>query len=286
VIEVSPPPPSSALGEALTEACTTASKPRTCELGDGAAGTPRRVRVVWLSPDEVAIHVEDEEHRREPRRLVFRPNDPAQDRFRALGLFVAAISGTAPEEPAARPRPVLPRQTAAWLGVGLLGGRGLAPGPPRYGAWVRGGYELPRFPAFVSVGVGHAVAARDGRGLRPSFTAIGAGLGLVLDIRPLETSLRPRVGALLERQGVDAFDANTSQSGAGSRWVAGTNAGLELVWPAHTAVSLLLGADLRFLSGGTGVHVGNDYVSSFPSLSYDFSFGLEISGSRSGRRPE
>jgi hypothetical protein len=250
--------------------------------------------VAWTSPDEAEVEVRAPGHATESRRVVFRPEDRDPDRFRAIGLVVAAAVGNRGEEPPAPepkdavPHPRTVRQTTAWIAVGVLGGRGLAPGPPRYGGWLRAGYDLPgiRIPVFISLGIGYTVGARDDAGLRPSWTAMDAGAGLVLNLAALDLSVRPRIGVLLERVGVDAFDAHTGRADAGSRWLAGTGAGLNLTWPAGATVSALVGADLRFLSGGTSLHVDRDYVASFPALSYDFSLGVQISGSRSRFRSE
>jgi hypothetical protein len=253
--------------------------------------------VRWRSVTRARVEVSGEGSRpRAARDVEFRPEDTDVAKWQALGLVVASLvdsSGTVPhpeaEAPPLPPREVVVERVSAWMDGGVALGRGLDPGALRLGGWLGGGYRLPGVPVFVGIGASFGSGAGTTVGLTGTWTGFTAQVGAVLEARPLDLAVRPRVGLVTERLVAEVA------SGSGSRWVDGGTLGAELVWPGRGPVSLLLGADATWLSGGTAIRLDDRNIASFPALGWQAMVGVQgvlvsararaLSGGRS-MRPE
>jgi hypothetical protein len=286
VIEVSPPAPDAARAVALTGACSEGAKPRACELRPAESDAPADARVVWESATTAVIEVRDGSPSGRTRRISFHEEDRAEDRFRAVGLVVASLlaeptasvvpATTAPPSPPPEPRG--PRLPTAWIDAGAEMGRGLSPGPPRYGAALHGAYRLPSLPAFVGLGVAFDVAPRSD-GVRATWTTCSIGAGLIALVRQPSIAIRPRVDVLFERLAADLAGAPPA-TGSGARWIDGAALSVLAAWPAGAPVAGVVGAGASLVSGGTAVHVDGDKIASFPAVGYGAFLGIEVALSR------
>jgi hypothetical protein len=238
---------------------------------------------VWESPTTAVIEVDGGEPSGRTRRIVFREEDRDQDRFRAVGVVIASLlADSDPVAPPVPPSAAPPARTTrvqrvaiAWLTAAARIGSGLSPGPVRYGAALHGAYRLSSSPLFVGLGVAFDAAPRGSAGVRATWTTGAIGAGLVVPVPALALAIRPEVDVVLQRLAADLAGAPAATA-SGARWVDGTAASVELVWPEGSPVAAILGADARFLSGGTAVHVDAGKVGSFPALGYGAFLGLEL----------
>jgi hypothetical protein len=190
------------------------------------------------------------------------------------------------------PHPEAPRQAPAsfghavvWTNGGAALGRGLDPGALRLGGWLGGGYRVPVVPLFVGVGASFGTAAGSAAGLTGTWTAFTAQIGAVLEARPLDVVVRPRVGVLSERLVAEASGGPAGET-SGSRWLDGATLGAEVAWPAGRTVALFLGADATWLSGGTAIRLDNSNIASFPALSWQALLGVQVALVSARMRPQ
>lgn len=230
VIEVVAEHTTGAGAEAMVAACS-ASLPAPCSLSrDGAKGSPSeaQARVRWDEPElhaDIDVGVPDGSERRwAHRRLAFSEVDAPVERWRSVGLTVAALatelSGATPEptarppreedraettEPAAPP-PARPRESgrrAIWLGLAGVVGPALGSGSPRFGGVIDVAVQPTPVPWFVRLGLGSAVRPTDERGLFINWNTFSLGVGATLSSGTFR--LEPRMAF-----GVEAIRASAS----------------------------------------------------------------------------
>jgi hypothetical protein len=282
IIAISPRAPSPSLGRILVDSCSEAARPRECALASPESTEPPTASVSWTSPSSAEVRVEPVDGRSGLERSIeFRDTDAEEDRYRALGLVLAALAS--PPETEVRSKPVREAEPAAkttapitWVEGGIEVGRGLSPGPLRRGGFLSVGYRPARFPVFASMGAGFATSNRTDENITPAWTTFSFGIGVAATATSLDLSIRPRLDAVFTHA-VAEIDAPRDRADSGSRWLPGAAASLELAWPASSRVGLVLGGAAHCLSGGTAVRVDGRKVSSFPAVGYDARLGLSVS---------
>lgn len=286
-ISVAPPAPAPMLERALSESCSSAARPVRCEILEPSSRLVPTATVRWDSASRARVEVTGAGaaagETSETRDVEFRPEDTDVARWQAVGLVVASLvdsSGVLPDPEVEPPRasqraPASFERAIVWIDGGAALGRGLDPGALRLGGWLGGGYRLPGVPLFVGIGASFGAGAGSAVGLTGTWTGFTAQVGAVLEARPVDLVVRPRAGVVAERL-VGEASGGPGREASGSRWLDGATLGAELVWPAREPVSLLVGADATWLSGGTAIRLDDRNIASFPALSWQALLGVQV----------
>jgi hypothetical protein len=276
---VTPPARDPSLEQRLDDACADVSG-GSCGVTDTGAVT---AKVEWDSPSSVRIEVTDRATgRRAERTLDFRSTDREGDRWQAAGLVVATLARSVHEDKAAEvaPKPE-PRPATVWISAGTLVGNGLAPGPPRVGAWVRAAYHLPVTALWVGGGLSQAFAAGGANGIDPTWTTLSAAIGTTFTAHSVDADFRPSLELLAQRQFVRLERPDpgprAKEEPDGERWLPGVAASFEAVWPVRSPVAVAAGFGGSLLTGGTAVRVEGEKYASFPAASFAVTLGLRLS---------
>jgi len=153
-------PPESEAAQAnqvVLSACDEALRPRRCELSTSAE--PARARVRWATPLSAWIDEWDGQRWRR-QTLLFTEEDTPDERFRAVGLVLAALAseGRAPSQEAPQ-APRTPRPTVGMdLGAAFLSGPGLASGHWRAGLATTFSARLSSWPLGLRANVSASAA--------------------------------------------------------------------------------------------------------------------------------
>jgi hypothetical protein len=175
--------------QAVLAACDEALRPRRCALS--TEQEPARVRVRWLTPLSAQIDEWDGQQWRS-QTLLFTEQDKPSERFRAVGLLLAALaSGTRAsgasesesqraEQPDASPSPASAEHrakpnVALDLGALFLTGPGVAAEHWRSGLQATLGARLRGWPVGVRVQAFGAVAGTSEPSLDAAWLGAGAG---------------------------------------------------------------------------------------------------------------
>jgi hypothetical protein len=292
VVVVQGLPPSPDWRSVVLSACSDALKYRSCVSADDqdrAAPSPSATAIIaWPEGTDRHVHVTLERYdgpsRRIDRDTRFADEDPAVERWRTVGLVIAALVGesdaresAAPDDrswlgPSARSG----AHAAAWLGLSGLVGPGLDDGSVRLGADAHGAIGLRRQPFYVLSSVSHALRPRDDLGLEVRWTTLAVGAGARASVPSIDLGLRARFEIMLEYL-LASSASGGAVSGGGSRLSPGIRAGGDLLWPASGALGATLGFSMWSLPGGTAIQVDQRKLGSSQWLSYAAFLGAEWS---------
>jgi hypothetical protein len=276
-------PEAADLRAAVLLACSDALKHRACISGDepeGGAAAPYATAVIVL-PDGTDRHVRIALERFDatPVRLMnretrFADEDPIVERWRTVGLVIAALVGEAeaPLESATEPEDRLSpgraaRGSAPWIGVSALAGPGLDDGSVRLGAVVHGAIVFRPSPVFLVASLGHALRPLDEQKLDVRWTTFAVGGGARAVVPHADLGLRLRLEVLLEYLQASS-SSGAAVSGGGSQLSPGLRGGAEAIWPASGTLAVTLGFSVWSLPGGTAIRLDQRELGSSPWLSY------------------
>jgi hypothetical protein len=288
VIVVQGLPPAPELRTAVIAACSDALKHRSCTSPEehGTDAPAAMVLVSW--PDGTDRHVRVTLERFDlPRRPInrdtrFAEEDPIVERWRTIGLVIAALVGESDglrdgaerESPASSDAlPGAPPRAAAWLGLSALAGPGLDDGSVRLGGVFQGAFAFRTFPFFVSASAGHALRPVDDAGLDVRWTTFAVGGGATALLTSVDVGLRFRFELMLESL-MASGAPGAVVAGGGRRLSPGIRGVGDIVWPASGTLGMTLGFSLWSLSGGTAIQLDRRKLGSSPWLSYAGSLGI------------
>ena len=283
-------PPLPDLRAAALSACSDALKHQVCVSADDQtrdAPAPAATAVIAL-PDGTDRHVRvtldrfDASSGPTHRDTRFAEEDPVVERWRTIGLVIAALLG---ESEAARGGAASESRSwvgisgdfapPAWLGVSALVGPGLDDGSVRLGAALYGALAFRPSPFFLAASASHALRPLDERRIDVRWTTLAVGGGVGAVVRSIDLGLRVRFEAMLEY--LVASGPGGSLSGGGTRLSPGIRAGGDIRWPASGTLGATLGLSMWSLTGGTAIQLDQQKLGSSRWLSYAAFFGAEWS---------
>jgi hypothetical protein len=285
-------PPAPELRGVVLSACSDALKHRSCVASeDKDQGAPSATALIaW--PDGTDRHVrvtlerfDVPRGRRIDRDTRFADEDPLVERWRTIGLVIAALVGEsdAPLDGTAegddRSGSGWARagaHPAAWLGLSALAGPGLDDGSVRLGGAVHGAVALRTSPIFFMASASYAVRSADDRQMDVRWTTFAVGGGARAVVSDADLALRVRFELMLEHF-LARSGSGAAVSGGGSRTSPGIRGGGDLVWPASAALGMTLGFSMWSLPGGTAVQLDQRKLGSSQWLGYAGFLGAEWS---------
>jgi hypothetical protein len=292
VVVVQGLPPAPDLRRVVLSACSEALKHRTCTSADEqdrAAPVPSATAfIAWPEGEGRHVRVTLERFdaatgRRVERDTRFGDADPVIERWRTIGLVIAALVGEsdasrdAAVEMESRPSSLRGRSLAAsWLGLSGFAGPGLDDGSVRLGAAIHGAVGVRSSAVFFLGSAGHALRPVDDRSLDVGWTTFAFGAGARAHIPSADLELRVRVELLLEHLLASSVSRN-AVSGGGGRWSPGLRCGGDVLWPASGPLGVTLGFSAWSLSGGTAIQLDQQKLSSSRWFSYAGLLGAEWS---------
>jgi hypothetical protein len=278
-------PPAVDLRSAVLAACSDALEPRGCVASDeqdvGAPAPSTLAVVMWQDGDvrrvSVALQRRDQSFRGargvRHRDIRFADADPLVERWRAVGLVIAALVG---ESDASSIEPTTDDIPTAWLGVSALMGSGLDEGSFRAGVAAFGAKRLEPLPIFVSASASYAFRPVDAQGIHVRWMTVAAGGGAATTLPRVDLGVRVRLEILLDVMSAD-IDAPAVSAGGGEQKRLGALAGIDAVWPAGGSIGVTAGFHGRMLTGGTAIYIDQHKVGSSAWLSYAGTLGMQWS---------
>ena len=291
VVVVQGLPPAPELRSAVLSSCSDALKYRSCispDEQDRSAPAPLATAVIAWPEGEgrharVTVDRGDAAgNRKVDRDTRFADRDPIVERWRTIGLVIAALIGEseAPREDAdaGEHRDVLalaPRRASRhWIGLAALGGPGLDDGSVRRGAEIRARAAVSS-AFFLQAAASHAVRPEGQQKIDVRWTTIAVGAGVQTLLPSVDLALRAHFELMLEYLHASASGAGLA--GGGSRARPGIRYGGELVWPGKGPLGFTLGFSAWSLPGGTAVQINQQKVGSSQWFSYAGFLGAEWS---------
>lgn len=159
------------------------------------------------------------------------------------------------------------------VAVGALLGTAFDDGPPRFGAFARGGLRFDDFAAWPVVSSSYAQRFDADDGLTVRWLTFGVGAAAGHQWSGLELAIRGRLEGVLERLGVEQTRTPTD---AGSVWQPGVRLGLELAWPAGGDAAMVGSLDGVLFRRATRITVAERVVARAPASALHASFGAEL----------
>ena len=271
---------------AALSACSDALKHRRCAANDdpeAQAGTVSAEAIIaWPDGDDRHVHVVLERFDIRPSRRIkrdtrFAEGDPMIERWRTVGLVIAALVGESEspsggnegsdEQPLLGPSARAGDGSAGWVGLSALAGPGIDDGSLRLGGALEGAIALRSSPGFFFTVLSHALRPVDERNLDVRWTTVALGGGARTVLPNVDIGLRVHGAVLLEY--LHAGSASGSAvTGGGSRLSPGLRGGVDVLWPASRPLGLTLGFALWSLPGGTAIQLDQRKLGSSEWLSY------------------
>jgi len=276
---------------AVLSACSDALKHRSCVAAEEQdRGAPPSATAVIAWPDGNGRHVrvtlersEAVVSRRVERDTRFADQDPMVERWRTIGLVIAALVGetevpayvsSAPEarQSVAQGASAGPR---AWLGLSALAGPGLDDGSMRLGGAVHGAVALSS-TFFLQGSTSYARRPLGEREIDVRWTTLALGGGAATRLASIDLALRLRLELILEYLHASSAPG-AAVSGGGSRVSPGIRCGGDVLWPAKGPLGMTLGFSVWSLPGGTSIEIDRQKLASSQWLSYAGFLGAEWS---------
>lgn len=305
LIDVTPPAQDEAHLSTMAEACSRAVLRGECVVfsRDSEPATPAVAIVRWNDAASAGATIQvgirgtsDAQWR--SRAIHFSPGDAEDERWRAVGLTVATLVGeidvggdagppiesppTPREEARASPTPATPPPAdpprsdppTAWADLSFLGGPGLAPGRPRFGAILAGSFRPRTLPFFGRLALKYATSAPNDQSVSAQWG--GAGLGLGGQWEPAtDLGLSVSVGPVVELVRAAASDA-TGRTDSGTRWLVGAEISCLAVWPSRSPLAGIVGVDLSRTDRTVGVRLHGSRVTESPATKLGVFMGIRI----------
>jgi hypothetical protein len=285
-------PPAPALRAAVLSACSDALKHRSCvahDEQDQADPAPAAAALIaWPDGTDRHVHVtldrfDASTSRRIERDTRFANEDPIVERWRTIGLVIAALVGEsdAPRDGAETDRAAWSSFSAApasravaWVGLSALVGPGLDDGSMRFGGALHGAVALRSSPIFLLASVSHALRPVGEGTVDVRWTTFAVGSGARALVPSVNLALRARFEILLEYLRATGASGG-AVSGGGNRLSPGIRAGGEMVWPSSGPLAMALGFSVWSLPGGTAIQLDQQKLGSSQWLSYAGFLGAE-----------
>jgi hypothetical protein len=276
-VELTTTEASPALERSLLAACSAGLRRAECVPAGGATDKPAAVAMVsWSDPAHARVEVgverpEGAEWR--ARELEFSPQDPADERWRAVGFTIALLVGEKTFADAA-PAEAAPA-AGAFCSIDLkaLTGTGLSDDGWRFGAELRVLLSVPSTPWFVGAAAHYARAPEPEPGVQLRWLDLALGGGLQTHALFPGVGGRARLELLLENVAASAERDGASASRAA--WVPGLRLGGDVVWPSLGQWAVVGSADAFWLDGSTPVTIGGTQVAESAAAGVTFSLGVE-----------
>lgn len=299
-IAIEAPVQDHAVAEAAVESCNQALGETMCRLAGAAdIAADFYVRVAFFDARQLEAQVEI---RREPsldapiavRHVSFAPADDLRQRYRAIGLIIAAYVVGNPEPPPPPPPPPQPKppptpppalpppaleepepemRVAPGADLAALAGAGLERGPPRFGLLLRGHVTFGSFPVrpLIALRLGHRAA-------QPTLYWLSAGAGLAVALLPESSSLGLEVRGefAAERMIAEVDDPMGEGNASGGEWRLGGRLGLDLLLRASRGFWLFAGGDASLLAPRVYVDVNDEEVGVDPTWGWAVSLGVRL----------
>ena len=267
---------------AALSACSDALKHRRCAASDepeAQAGMASAEAIIaWPDGDDRHVRVVLERFDMSPARRIkrdtrFAEGDPIIERWRTVGLVIAALVGESESsagaseasegrslvEPSARAG----ERSAGWVGLSALAGPGLDDGSVRLGGALEGAIALRSLPVFFFTVLSHALRPVDEQNVDVRWTTVALGGGARTVVSNVDIGVRVHGAVLLEY-----LHAGSAVTGAGSRLSPGLRGGVDVIWPASRPLGFTLGFALWSLPGGTAIQLDQRKLGSSEWLSY------------------
>jgi hypothetical protein len=252
----------------MVEACSSAIAEGSCtfELQENAAHAIVRL-------DENGAHVEVAVGAAtKSRDLAFEVQEPLTERYREIGLTIAALYGEAKPPPPQKPI-VAPRKETWWriiLQLGVLAGNALDTGSPRLGPFFDAAYRPWKFPLALALGMSGGFRGREQSvGVRWFTLDVGPRLMIPI-VQSFSIDLKPSFA--LQLFSAEALAAGTSEGA--SRWEAAGALDIDFVLE-FGQVALI--ARARGIAGqATLIRVQSEDVAKDPGLALIGMFGIRL----------
>ncbi len=304
LIDVTPPAQDDAHLATMAQACSRAVLRGECVVfsRESEPATPAVAIVRWNDAASagatIQVGIRGTSHAQwRSRAIDFSPGDAVDERWRAIGLTVATLVGEIdaggdagpPIEPRPTPReearvsptpatsPADPPRSApptAWADLSFLGGPGLAPGRPRFGANVAGSWRPRTLPFFGRLALKYATSAPNHQSVSAQWA--GAGLGLGGQWEPAtDLGLSVSGGPVVELVRAAASDA-TGRTDSGTRWLVGAEISCLAVWPSRSPLAGIVGVDVSRMPRTVGVRLHGSRVTESPATKLGVFVGIRI----------
>jgi hypothetical protein len=284
-IEVEAPVPSPALQQVLLDACSASLSYLDCLPASSVKGQePAAVAMISApEPDVLMIELADAtlgEWR--SRRLVFDAEDPAAERWRAVGFSVGSLLGASDRplarDPVATTPDALPSDADDPVGVGAWLGGVAGVGLDRSG-W-RAGVELGSWVSFWRFGdpylsAAYATAIDPPQQLRLRLLDVAVGASWAV-ARASAWSVRFRLQGDLQHQRVSAPEPLTSVMQERTAWAPGVKLGLDGAWSFAPRWALVLKLDGLVQDGATTITYASERVGAVPARTLLAGLGIQF----------
>lgn len=263
--------------------------------------TEWQATITWSDAEHRLAHVQLVRLGQQPQDVVtrdveFGPEDPLEQRFRAVGLIVAAYviaSGhaapeeaetpsLAPQPPADEPPPVTDvppvapkqRRGSEWgLDGAALIGSDFAGERLGLGAGLRPWLRLPQLPLLV---LAQGRWMRSGDRLQSDWLSGSLGLGVRIQPRGSVVGLELRIEAVAEHVSLLAFDVATDRSEGAETWRFGGRGGFDFVVEIGESWGLFLGGDANALRPRLMVDVAGEAAGREPPVQWQGLAGVRF----------
>ncbi len=236
------------------------------------------------------------------RRLAFRAQDDAPERWRAVGFAIGTIVGRSAPEPdgvmpqrrAEPPRPAVaaplaeapppPSSESVREAVGSLRGVfGLAAtaspisssGPWMGGGRVRGAVGDGSWPLLASLAAAYTWQLVPEQSIRSEWMTLAAGAFVPLPTSGWPVLLDVRLEALLRQQRFTSTPPDGTRDDD-QRWVGGVRAGVDGAWEIVPHLGLGIGLDFFYLGGATTIRQYDAEVYELDPYGFEASFGTRL----------
>jgi len=286
VVEIAPQDGASSMARVLLTTCSGAVRvPGGCVVeADTQRVRPEAIAIVsWSDAERRGARVEVGTQRAErsdwvSRDISFHPGDQEIERWRAVGLLIAALVGEVLQEPEASKG----RQT---------GGSSAPPeqAPERHSWWFDGGFLLQARPAFFGVSVrpahilgrnwliagrfDYADQAAPPGGVYLTWVGGGLGCGITSPLLPT-VSVDARIEAVVRYLRATATLGGSSDRA--SEWGLGARFSASAAWMLSRPLGFFVGVSVLQMSSGVMVRVRGQTTERLPSLSGDLSAGVRL----------
>lgn len=271
--------------DAAVEGCNQALGDERCAPARSETNTEWVATITWSDAEYRLAHVLLVRPGQEPaeevtRDVEFGPEDPLEQRFRAVGLIVAAYviaSGHAtPEQPEplpseppepplgappkalAPPKAPEPRRRGKWGldGAALMGGD-LARERIGLGGMLRPWWRPPQLPLFALM---QGRWMRSGNRLQAEWVSSSLGLGAHLQPRGARLGIELRIEGVAQHVSLLASDARTQRVERAEAWRFGARGGVDFVVDVAESWALFVGGDASALRPRLVVDVAGEAV--------------------------
>jgi hypothetical protein len=295
-IAIEAPPEDREVAQGAIDSCNEALGQPSCRLGaPDEASAAYYVRVAFFDAAKLEAQVEirdrpESDAKIAVRHVAFSPADDLRQRYRALGLVVAAyvvgnpavseepppVAKPTPPPPSPSPEPEPPDEplpsVSGGADLGGLVGAGLNRGAPRFGVLLRGFVRFGELPLLPMLGVRLAYRAD-----RPALYWLSGDAGLAVELTPHESAFGVAVrGAFVVERLIAQAENDDGASDSGAKTRVGGRLGVDLFLRLAPGFWLFGGGDASLLTPRVELDVAGAEVGEDPRLGWSGSIGLRV----------